>query len=145
VRLFQLTAESKHVDFTFDNVGISYWTCIEVNAAIACACMVTLKPLAMRMFPRLLGAGMDESPRDSAVPIAHDGRPLTIGSRPSRHTKTGISSPWYMGSTRPLDDRVPILEEEAEVYRGKSLDDIEFQLSPGLESLRKVFIKETNL
>ena len=31
-----------------------YWTTVEVNAAISCACIMTLKPLIQRVFPRLL-------------------------------------------------------------------------------------------
>ncbi|KAK0720161.1 hypothetical protein B0H67DRAFT_460454, partial [Lasiosphaeris hirsuta] len=48
VRLWDLVAESARVDFTYDNVSIAYLTCIEVNAAIACACCMTLKPFCAR-------------------------------------------------------------------------------------------------
>lgn len=34
-----------------------YWTSVEVNAAITCACIMTLKPLIQRIFPRLLSTG----------------------------------------------------------------------------------------
>lgn len=30
-----------------------YWTSVEVNSAISCACIMTLKPLIQRLFPRL--------------------------------------------------------------------------------------------
>lgn len=59
VRLWDLIEEDKRPDFTYDNVSIAYLTCIEVNAAIACACCMTLKPLVARIFPRLWGSRSD--------------------------------------------------------------------------------------
>ncbi|KAK3325949.1 hypothetical protein B0H66DRAFT_580695 [Apodospora peruviana] len=95
VRLWDLVEEYKRVDFTFDNVSISYLTCIEVNAAIACACCMTLKPLVMRVFPRLWGSRSDSARRDveaaaaaAAAAVAGGRRgPPTIGSKPSRLTQ----------------------------------------------------------
>jgi hypothetical protein len=37
------------------NVGSLIWTTLEVNLSIVCACVATLKPLANRFFPKLLG------------------------------------------------------------------------------------------
>ncbi|KAK0727766.1 hypothetical protein B0T26DRAFT_766369 [Lasiosphaeria miniovina] len=98
VRLWELVEEYKRVDFTFDNVSISYLTCIEVNAAIACACCMTLKPFVARVFPRLFGGSRSDSAvaaaagRRDAEAAAGSGRergergPPTIGSKPSRIT-----------------------------------------------------------
>ncbi|KAE9375914.1 hypothetical protein N431DRAFT_370863 [Stipitochalara longipes BDJ] len=41
-------------DPTWNNIGISNWSCIEINAAITCASLSTLKPLVSRFFPNLL-------------------------------------------------------------------------------------------
>ena len=42
------------MDFTWDYISISIWTCIEVNIAIVCACLMTLKPLIAKLWPRWL-------------------------------------------------------------------------------------------
>lgn len=42
------------IDPTYSSATLSYWTSIEVNAATSCACIMTLKPLIVRIFPRLL-------------------------------------------------------------------------------------------
>ncbi|KAK0719234.1 hypothetical protein B0H67DRAFT_149203 [Lasiosphaeris hirsuta] len=67
-------------DVTWELVSIGNWSVVEVNTAIVCACVMTLKPLlrklfgplAQRLFPNQhehLGEGQDERPR-------------TIGSMP---------------------------------------------------------------
>ncbi|KAK1760163.1 hypothetical protein QBC47DRAFT_448749 [Echria macrotheca] len=95
VRLWDLVAETTRTDFTYDNVSIAYLTVIEINAAIACACCMTLKPLCARYFPRLWGGTSTSSntkPQNhhanrvldvEAYPGLKRGPP-TIGSRPSR-------------------------------------------------------------
>ncbi|KAH8908344.1 hypothetical protein BR93DRAFT_944032 [Coniochaeta sp. PMI_546] len=55
IRLVYLIHEYDHVDFTYDNTTLTYWTCIEVNTAIVCACVMTLKPLINRYLPSLDG------------------------------------------------------------------------------------------
>ncbi|KLU82113.1 hypothetical protein MAPG_01190 [Magnaporthiopsis poae ATCC 64411] len=57
VRLVLLvnTTRTPGSDITWNTASNTYWTCIEVNLAIACACGVTLKPLIVRRFPRLFG------------------------------------------------------------------------------------------
>lgn len=75
------------LDFTFDNVSIAYLTCIEVNAAIACACCMTIKPLMMRVFPMLWGSrsgSADVRDIEAAAGSGGNRRPPTIGSKPSR-------------------------------------------------------------
>ncbi|KAK4044373.1 hypothetical protein C8A01DRAFT_31428 [Parachaetomium inaequale] len=41
-------------DATYTSAYMIYWTTVEVNASVACACVMTLKPLIQRVFPRLL-------------------------------------------------------------------------------------------
>ncbi|KAK0663898.1 hypothetical protein QBC41DRAFT_23669 [Cercophora samala] len=41
-------------DATYNSAQMIYWTSVEVSAAICCACLMTLKPLIQRLFPRLL-------------------------------------------------------------------------------------------
>lgn len=56
VRLVALIniAGQQAYDATYTSARMIYWTTVEVNAAISCACIMTLKPLIQRVFPRLL-------------------------------------------------------------------------------------------
>ncbi|KAK4456989.1 hypothetical protein QBC42DRAFT_350843 [Cladorrhinum samala] len=44
----------KAMDATYTSAYMIYWTSVEVNASISCACIMTLKPLIQRIFPKLL-------------------------------------------------------------------------------------------
>ncbi|SPQ25409.1 37d108eb-37b2-4796-9c70-add19dfb0ca6 [Thermothielavioides terrestris] len=89
VILIRTEAPGAGPDFTYIGADLLYWTVIEVHTAIVVACAMTLKPLAARLFPRLLA---DSPPRDTlqtsdlntTVGHASGGRPPTIGSRPAR-------------------------------------------------------------
>lgn len=81
-------------DNSYNQAFLTFWTTVEVNASICCACVVTLKPLAMRVFPKLLARsrGSDDGRRHHANgPSSPDlpgsngrGRVPTVGSRPIR-------------------------------------------------------------
>lgn len=85
---------SPHADTSYHMASLTFWTTVEVNAAICCACVVTLKPLAMRLFPKLLARSRssDDARRHHANgPSSPDlpgsdgrGRVPTVGSRPTR-------------------------------------------------------------
>ncbi len=49
-------------DFTYQMASVSIWGSVEVNLAIICACLTTLKPLVARVFPKLLGSSYTETP-----------------------------------------------------------------------------------
>ncbi|KXX75687.1 hypothetical protein MMYC01_208302 [Madurella mycetomatis] len=55
VRLVALVdvTEMHSLDPTYTAAQMMYWTSVEVNAAISCACIMTLKPFIQRIFPRL--------------------------------------------------------------------------------------------
>lgn len=42
-----------HGDYTWDNTGLTNWSCVELNMAIICPSLSTLKPLLFCLFPRL--------------------------------------------------------------------------------------------
>lgn len=44
----------KDWDRTYTGAKIQYWSTVEVNASIACACIMTMKPLVQKWFPALL-------------------------------------------------------------------------------------------
>lgn len=50
-------------DFTYHLATLAIWGSVEVNLAIICACLTTLKPLIVRTFPRLLRSTYIGTPR----------------------------------------------------------------------------------
>jgi len=68
-------------DFFYRQTAVTYWTLVEVNGAITCACLMTVKPLVARLFPRLFSSAISapsEPGSDRWI------KPPTIGSKPSR-------------------------------------------------------------
>jgi len=59
VRSVVVIAQSE--DVTWDNAPAAIWSSIEVNVAIICACLATLKPLLTRYAPKILGATLSIS------------------------------------------------------------------------------------
>jgi hypothetical protein len=53
-RLYSLHIAVESSDPTWDNVGIANWSCVELNMAIICPSLTTLKPLVARIFPNLV-------------------------------------------------------------------------------------------
>jgi len=43
-------------DPTYELATLAYWGAVEVNLAIICACLTTLKPLLQKLLPNLLGS-----------------------------------------------------------------------------------------
>ncbi|KAK0751783.1 hypothetical protein B0T18DRAFT_426375 [Schizothecium vesticola] len=44
----------KNWDRTYTGAKIQYWSTVEVNASIVCACIMTMKPLVQKLFPTFL-------------------------------------------------------------------------------------------
>ncbi|KAK3685183.1 hypothetical protein B0T22DRAFT_212693 [Podospora appendiculata] len=130
VRLWDLVAENQRTDFTFDNVSIAYLTCIEVNAAIACACCMTLKPLLLKLFPRLWGSRSSKPARDVEALAAAGRRPPTIGSEPSRPVQKKRGS-WAVAQRRTGSDSNMQLLEDGDLF---TIVDEKDRLDYGLES-----------
>ncbi|OHW98284.1 integral membrane protein [Colletotrichum incanum] len=101
VRLFHTNETMEEVlDVTWSAVRIANLTCLEVHAAIVTACLTTLKPLLVRLFPTFVtsptGNGSSTSATFAATrddweknfsngdAEAHYQRPLTIGTKPNR-------------------------------------------------------------
>jgi hypothetical protein len=91
MRMVALIQNEYHTDISYTSNAISYWSTIEPNTGIVCACVMTLKPLITRFVPsladnnRLPGDAWNE-PRDRRRPDDQNSPPLTIGSRPIRKT-----------------------------------------------------------
>lgn len=54
LRLYSLYVIADSPDVTWDNVEAATWSSGELNAAIICACLPTLKPIIGRLYPRFL-------------------------------------------------------------------------------------------
>jgi hypothetical protein len=80
IRLYLLKLVDDTNDFTFDNISIAWWSCVETNATVSIACFMTLKPLLSRWIPSII----EERPSASQVIAVSRGRLPTIGSRPMR-------------------------------------------------------------
>ncbi|KAH6651331.1 hypothetical protein F5144DRAFT_617914 [Chaetomium tenue] len=82
LRLLPLFRAQSDPDFTYVAAELSYLTAVEVNGAIVCACVVTLKPFLSRFFPRLWGSSAGSSSSSSGVGDHRYAGPPTIGSLP---------------------------------------------------------------
>ncbi|KAH8650230.1 hypothetical protein BGZ60DRAFT_534338 [Tricladium varicosporioides] len=86
LRLHSLQIASISIDPTWDNIGVANWSCIELNTAIICPCLTTLKPLISRLFPRLLST-------DSSRKFYHQsGSGVDAENRTRRRRKDGDMS-----------------------------------------------------
>ncbi|KAN0112482.1 hypothetical protein V8E51_005433 [Hyaloscypha variabilis] len=92
-------------DPTWNNNGIAEWSCIEINAAITCASLSTLKPLLSRLFPNLLSSFGPPSV-DQFSPHGD-----IEGTRPARETVGGSMSRTSTGTTVVQSDTDMIYQE----------------------------------
>lgn len=105
VRLFTLRSAIDTHDPTWDNAPTSYWTIVELNCGILCACLPTLRPFFRRFFPP------DHDEADSGK-----GTLSTIGEKSSRQKPRNpytVSSTTDAGSSEELRG----LYEESEYAR----------------------------
>jgi hypothetical protein len=88
VRMYLLRITADTPDYTFDNVCIAIWSCIETTATVVVACFATLKPLLSKLFPNLTRPGRKKKDQEQngspLVQIHGSGRVPTIGSTPLR-------------------------------------------------------------
>jgi len=78
------TENHPSLDFSYDSADLVYWTSIEVQGAIVCACAVTLKPLLNQWMPQWF------SVHRRASSLGQNPVPLTIGQRASRRKLSKI-------------------------------------------------------
>ena len=71
-------------DHTFDNDTIAIWSSVETNATVAIACVMTMKPLLAKWFPRLTAPKSHNTQHPEAMADLSSSCPPTIGSKPSR-------------------------------------------------------------
>lgn len=132
VRLPYLIREYDSIDFTYDNTSLQYWTCIEVNTAIVCACVMTLKPLINRHFPSIVRSRPTNTLPSSDPALDSGGvRPPTIGSRPVRKGPKRKTS-WLALPDRTDTGALMVEEDEAELESVMSRKEPEVHLDKKL-------------
>lgn len=122
------------IDATYSGAYLTYWTTVEINAAISCACIMTLKPLVVHHFPRLLtpASYLRRYTRSGNSPSG--GRPSTVASRRPSRLSLRYGS-WISLHRRKDLARLPSLEDEkAGGYQGVRLVDVEAQRSDSTSS-----------
>ncbi|UPL02828.1 hypothetical protein LCI18_013762 [Fusarium solani-melongenae] len=90
-------------DSTWASILPTYWGCIEINVAIICACLMTLRPLAHRWFPRLLLSKLSSRLQNSRYPSARSAGVEVAESLPDRRSE---SSWGRMDSGDSVDDLI---------------------------------------
>jgi hypothetical protein len=78
--MLKITADT--MDFTFDNVSIAFWSCVETNATVSIACFMTMKPLLAKWFPGLTTPSQNSNDQQQEAVADPTGRVPTIGTRP---------------------------------------------------------------
>ncbi|KAK5662176.1 hypothetical protein OQA88_8081 [Cercophora sp. LCS_1] len=73
-------------DVTWDAAGTANWNSFEINIAILCACLTTMKPVFARFFPGLL------SPYPSAIPDEDEISAARGPRNARRNVETGLST-----------------------------------------------------
>ncbi|KAH6633884.1 hypothetical protein B0J18DRAFT_470636 [Chaetomium sp. MPI-SDFR-AT-0129] len=86
LRLIQLIRAQTDPDFTYVAAELSYLTAVEINGAIVCACVMTLKPLLARLFPRTWGSSSISSSAAAAAAAAR------AGARPRSTSSSGAAA-----------------------------------------------------
>lgn len=113
IRLVLLATIKDGLDYSYTGVETIYWSLIEVNTAIVCASIMTLKPLLNRMLGH--NAAQSTGPTDEAAPGHHHHHiPLpTIGSRPSRKGPTPLQTrqSWLTAQLAKLDKSLGTVTE----------------------------------
>ncbi|GAB1309882.1 Rhodopsin domain-containing protein [Madurella fahalii] len=142
LRLLQLLRAQVDPDFTYVAAELSYLTAVEVNGAIVCACVMTLKPLLAKFFPRVLSS---RASRSSSNPNRASDTlvgPPTIGSRPSKAPQSPVdvidgemlgkrrAGAWVDGGYVEIDDSWGVDVELAENVRSRRGDDLGTQGRP---------------
>ncbi|PKX90720.1 putative integral membrane protein (Pth11) [Aspergillus novofumigatus IBT 16806] len=89
VRIVTMMPFVHSMDFTWYKVTLAKWAMVEINVGIICACLPVLRPLVLRVFPRL--AGSKNSSGDK-----HTDESYTLREAGSNKKKKGIRNWDYL-------------------------------------------------
>lgn len=114
IRLTELTATRRDIDWTYYSVTIVFWTLVETNTGIVCACVMTMKPLLSRLILSANAATRhtSDSNPDQLGPSIDVFHPPTIGSKPSRrNTQLNKKQSWFTAQLARLDRSLQTVNE----------------------------------
>lgn len=114
-------------DFTYELATIANWGSAEVNLAIICACLTTLKPLITKLFPRLLRSYGTFGPSSFPNPMSTDIPGGTRGGMGQiRHETSSWANMQPKSSPRASEDgeRRNVEDLEDQIQRGVYFDGI---------------------
>ena len=80
-------------DSTYELAALSYWSAVEVNLPIICACLTTIRPLLNKLFPGLLGPGTSQYRVMSLATISASRKGGVGESRMTRCEEGGADGP----------------------------------------------------
>jgi hypothetical protein len=113
LRLKSIEVIGKSNDPTHDNVGAAMWSSIELNTAIMCGSLATLRPLVDRIAPKILQSG-------SRIPQLNKAylSKYSHNRQPSKDTRTITTTTIVLDR----DDEIPLhrLATEGEEADGRS-------------------------
>ncbi|EUC27152.1 hypothetical protein COCCADRAFT_10178 [Bipolaris zeicola 26-R-13] len=146
-RLHGFIELAKHPeDSTFYGTAPAYWSAIEVNLGIVCACAPALKPLVVKAIPRfatLYGSrkstygGTKDTPKDSAsfVKLKDKGSTGTISDEIELHYRSGnVVSESYTGLPRTIHVKTDLEQQ---------IDDVDCNVETNSE--RNIVIRPTRI
>ncbi|KAL2279884.1 hypothetical protein FJTKL_13047 [Diaporthe vaccinii] len=113
IRIVLLATIQNGVDYSYTGVETIYWSLLEINTAIVCASIMTLKPLFNRIFAQSTRQTTG-TPDEAAPGHQHHHIPLpTIGSRPSRKGLPPIQTrqSWLTAQLAKLDKSLQTVSE----------------------------------
>lgn len=103
LRLEAVYALTTSADQSYNNGETALWSSLEVNVAIVCSCLPTLRALAMRFFPKVFLSHQHEYGSTSAVELSHryEAYGSINGQSGMRHDKMGRG---WTGRREPAHD-----------------------------------------
>lgn len=129
------------VDASYSGASLDFWTTTEVNTAVSCACLMTLKPLIVHFFPGFLSPSSDMSDPTLRQVTARSSRRSSGTGRSSRQSVTHSASAMRQGHhmteiQSPRMDMSPPTAEQEMPFSGEALhkSNIEAQLDGSVAS-----------
>lgn len=92
-RILTVKKAALSIDVSWDSSPVSYFSVIEVNVAIICACVVTLRPLLADVFPNLIRSSYAQNRYYGAEPTVMPGtrRSLRYTTKHADHGIYGLA------------------------------------------------------
>lgn len=118
LRLHQINAVKRSTDPVWDGAATSYWSAIELNIGILCACLPTLRPLLKKVAPGLMGSTEHSNQYSHKLSTV----PNTRKTKPDSESGIYIQKEVEFQSTTELRSKESTKNPFS--VRGESLDEI---------------------